>query len=112
MSHISQGTAAKGLFMLSVFVINNLSYFVVFPLAAWNHNFALMVAAILIPLLLGRAVAALNGNSFIPAKKSPKGFLLTALAGFLLWHHLWFFLIIFVIVAIAANTTITTSTKR
>ena len=106
MSSISQATAAKGLFMLFVFVVNNLSYFVVFPLAAWNHNFALMVASVLLPFLLGKAVQAMRGVKV--AQRSPKGFLITALAGFLLWHHLWFFLIIFVIVAIAANTTITT----
>jgi hypothetical protein len=112
MNSTAQGSATKGLFRLSVFVINNFSYFIVFPIAAWNHNLVLMVVSVLIPFMLGRAVAVLNGRSFTPAKKSPKGFLITALAGFLLWHHLWFFLIIFVIVAIVANTTITTTTKR
>lgn len=110
MSHTSQGTAAKGLFMLFVFVVNNLSYFVVFPLAAWNHDFVLMVVSVVIPFVLGKVVQSMNGYSRT-GKRSPKAFLLTALAGFLLWHHLWFLVIIFVIAAIWANTTVTTTRK-
>lgn len=101
MSRTAQGTVATGLTMVAVAVISMVSVFIIFPMAAWNHNLVLMVIAGLSPMILTRLAVRVNGLKAVPSKNptSPlQGILVMALSGFLLWHHMVLLFVVFLIV--------------
>ena len=87
--------------------ISLLSAFVVFPLAAWNHNLFLVILAILVPLAMAQLMHIRAGRKlftgFFTKKTAILYFVYTVMA-FLLWNHLWFLAILLVIAELVINS--------
>lgn len=67
-----------------------LFYYIVFPIAAWNHNMPLAIIAALFPLGMNYLLAIFAG---VPMRgtDAQRAMKIVGLAvfGFLLWNHLW-----------------------
>lgn len=86
--------------------ISLLSYLIVFPLAAWNHNMFFLLAAVLVPLLLAQVMQVRAGRrafTGVFTAKTGIRMLVVAVMGFLLWHHLWLLAILLLIAELVIN---------
>lgn len=104
MSRTAQGTVTTGLSLLSLLVVSNVCYFLLFPIAAWTHNVVLLVLSVVVPFVLVQIVKAKKGIVATPKKRSSSstinGILITVIMGTILWLHLWLVAILFIVILI------------
>lgn len=99
-------TATKGLALVGLHAISVICYFIIFPMAAWNHNVFMLAVSIIIPFVLVQMMKA--SKHFIYTPKPKRGSTLNSVAavaiiGILLWNHFWFLMILFLIVLAIRN---------
>lgn len=94
MKNTTQGSVSTGLIILSVPVVSFVSHFIIFPIAAWNQNFFMVLVAVFAPALYIQSLK-LTGKvkvSVAPTKKnlvaSIKSLIPVSIIGFVLWFHL------------------------
>lgn len=107
MSRTSQGTATQGILVLALSFTVFVSHFIVFPLAAWNHNLVLLVLSVIIPAVFARVILATTSIKATGTKKSVStrvvGIMATVLTGFLFWNHLWYVVVALVVINMVWN---------
>lgn len=107
MKSYQQGSAVKGLALILVLPIGIIAHFIVFPLAAWNHDLVLLVVAAVAPAAYIQILKA--SGAFVVKTKAVnmaeriKGHMFVVLLGILLWNHLWLLIIPLVIAFMVLN---------
>lgn len=115
---VQQGSAAKGLALVLSFPISLVSHFIVFPIAIWNHNLLVGILALLAPLLYIQTLKFLGVVRSTKGGKKPNmrnrviAHAFIIVFGILLWNHLWWAVLIAVVVFMALNTKIVTAKKK
>lgn len=115
---VQQGSAAKGLALFLSFPVSLVSHFIVFPIAIWNHNLLVGIIALLAPMVYIQTLKFLGVVRATKGGKKPNlrsriiGHAFIIVLGVLLWNHLWWAVLIAVVVFMALNTKIVTAKKK